>query len=86
LALSLLVLVVYVTGQASGLIFYLEPNTDKCLRDEVHKDILVTGDYSVGEAPGHKINILVTDSRAETLHKRENFLKKKQIHDISRAV
>jgi len=77
LIFSLLLLPALLVGSTSGILFHLEPNSDKCLRDEVHKDVLVTGDYSIVDSPGHKVNIMVTDSRGEVLHKRENFKKGK---------
>ncbi len=32
---------------ASGLMFHLEPNQKKCLKEEIHKDIVVKGEYEV---------------------------------------
>ena len=42
-----------------ALMFHLPPNTKKCLREEIHKDVLVTGEYSTSDAPGQKINLAV---------------------------
>ena len=30
-----------------ALMFHLEPNTKKCLKEEIHKDVLVKGEYEV---------------------------------------
>lgn len=43
-----------------ALMFHLAPNTKKCLREEIHKDVLVAGDYGISEAPGQKINLAVS--------------------------
>lgn len=40
--------------------FHLSPNQKKCLREEIHKDVLVTGDYEVSDAPGQKANLMVS--------------------------
>ena len=43
----------------SAIRFHLKPNGKMCLREEIHKDVLVTGDYELSEAPGQKANIKV---------------------------
>ena len=36
-----------------ALMFHISPNGGrKCLKEEIHKDVLVTGDYEVSDAPG----------------------------------
>lgn len=40
--------------------FYLPVNLNKCLREEIHKDVLVTGEYEVSEQPNAKTNLKVT--------------------------
>lgn len=42
-----------------GLMFELQPNGRKCLREEVQKDVLVTGDYEVSEVPGQRTDVKV---------------------------
>ena len=37
--------------KVDSLSFTLAAGTKKCLREEVHKDILVTGEYRLSEAP-----------------------------------
>lgn len=41
------------------LMFHLPVNKKKCLREEIHKDVLVTGDYELSEAPGQKATLTV---------------------------
>lgn len=40
--------------------FYLPVNSRKCLREEIHKDVLVTGEYEVSEQPNTKTNLKVS--------------------------
>ena len=55
--LSALLLVV-----TDALRFHLPANQRKCLKEEIHKDVLVTGEYELSEAPGQKTTLLVTIS------------------------
>ena len=45
---------------SSGLIFHLPANQKKCLKEEIHKDVLVTGEYELTEAPGQTANLRVS--------------------------
>merc|ERR1712193_260105 len=51
--------------------FHLQPNTQKCLREEIHKDVLVSGEYEVQEAPGQTVDIVVTDSKSHKLYQKQ---------------
>jgi len=42
-----------------ALMFHLSPNHRKCLKEEIHKDVLVTGDYELSDAPGQIANLKV---------------------------
>ena len=44
----------------STLSFTLPPGQEKCLREEVHKDVLVTGEYRLSEAPHQKTHLTVS--------------------------
>lgn len=66
LSLSLIALEVY------GLMFDLPPNGRKCLREEVQKDVLVTGDFGISEVPGQRTDVMVTDSKGHTLVNNED--------------
>lgn len=54
--------VLYLSG-VDCLMFHLEPMGKKCLKEEIHKDVLVTGDYEASEAGDQKTNLIVTDTR-----------------------
>lgn len=45
---------------SSALRFFLAPNTKKCLKEEIHKNIVVTGDYELSEAPGQQASVHVS--------------------------
>lgn len=39
--------------------FELQPNGRKCLREEVQKDVLVTGEFEISEVPGQRTDVKV---------------------------
>lgn len=57
--------------------FYLPVNLRKCLREEIHKDVLVTGEYQVSEQPNAKTNLKITDSSGHILYSKEDASKGK---------
>ena len=44
----------------------------KCLKEEIHKDVLVTGEFEVNEVAGQKVDLMVTDTTGHHLVSREN--------------
>lgn len=50
---------IYITF-SDALMFHISPNTKKCLREEIHKDVLVAGEYEISDAPGQKVNLAVS--------------------------
>ncbi|XP_015585625.1 transmembrane emp24 domain-containing protein bai isoform X2 [Cephus cinctus] len=67
-------LAVLLAARVNGIMFYLEPNSQKCLKEEVQANVLVTGDYEVSEAPGQKVDTVVKDSKKHILFQREDVL------------
>lgn len=55
-------LAILLIAQAHGIMFYLEPNSHKCLKEEVHANVLVTGEYDVSEALGQTNDFVVSRS------------------------
>ena len=54
-------LVVFVLlGTAQSIRFKLSPDSRKCIKDEVHKDVLVLGQYELSAAPMQKTDISVS--------------------------
>lgn len=64
-------------SQIESLMFYLPPNLKKCLKEEIHKDILVKGDYSVVEVVGQHTKLEVLDSKGHLLYNKEQATKGK---------
>jgi p24 family protein delta-1 len=60
-----------------SLMFYLPPNNRKCLKEEIHKDILVKGDYDISHVLGHKTKLEVLDSRGHILYNKDDATKGK---------
>ncbi|MGH0175385.1 UNVERIFIED_CONTAM: hypothetical protein FKN15_008590 [Acipenser sinensis] len=60
-----------------GISFYLPPRARKCLREEIRKDVLVTGQYEVTELHDVVTNLKVTDSAEHTLYKKDDAQKGK---------
>jgi len=55
----------------TALMFHLEPNSRKCLKEEIHKDMLVTGEYDASEVPGQEVDMMVTDTKGQHFVNRE---------------
>ena len=45
--------------QAHSVSFTLEPDVRKCVREEVHKDVLVVGEYRVSDVEGQNTDLMV---------------------------
>jgi hypothetical protein len=57
-ALVVVVISVFVFN-VDGIMWKLQPNVQKCLKEELQSDVLVTGDYEVQDAPGQKVDYVV---------------------------
>lgn len=68
--LTLLLLVIHVY-HGTAIVFKLPANSEKCLKEEIHKDILVKGEYEVSQQNGVKVDLLVTDSNGHILYQKE---------------
>lgn len=62
---------------AFSISFHLPVNSRKCLREEIHKDVLVTGEYEVSEQPSIKTHLKITDSAGHILYAKEDASKGK---------
>ncbi|GAB6019464.1 Transmembrane emp24 domain-containing protein 10 [Chamberlinius hualienensis] len=72
LILAFAYLTCFVILRCDGLMFRLPANSRKCLREEIHKGVLVTGEYDSSDAPGQKLELRVTDTKGHTLVQRED--------------
>ena len=61
-------LMLFLVSYSQALFFQLPVNSEKCLREEIHKNVLVTGQYDVTEYTGVKVSLKVTDSNAHILY------------------
>ncbi|MCP9264682.1 hypothetical protein DINM_022821 [Dirofilaria immitis] len=57
----------------TSLRFYVPPNGKKCLKEEIHKNVVVTGSYEFADTTGYITSVHVTDTRGHTLYQRERF-------------
>ncbi|RXG51667.1 Transmembrane emp24 domain-containing protein bai [Armadillidium vulgare] len=57
-------------SQSFQVMFHLQPNGQKCLREEIHKDVLVSGEYDIQQTPGQNVEIQVTDSSGQILYSK----------------
>lgn len=61
-SLSVILLVsLLLLNDVSALMFHLQPSAQKCLREEIHKDVLVSGDYEITEVPGQTVDLAVSN-------------------------
>ena len=58
--------------EGDGLMFYLEANNRKCLKEEIHKGVLVTGEYDISSQPGQVVDLMVIDSKGQHFVNYEN--------------
>ena len=66
----LILFLCYFVTDIESLMFHLPPNGKKCLKEEIHKDVLVTGEYTMSETPDvHTTTLTVRSENAEA----ENF-------------
>ena len=56
--LTLLALILLI-ADVQCLMFNLEPNGNKCLKEEVQANVIVTGEYEVSDAPGQHVDYIV---------------------------
>lgn len=47
---------------ADGIMWHLNPNTQKCLREELQAQVLVTGEYEVSDAVGQRVDYVVSST------------------------
>ena len=55
-----LLLLFTIVSDVLGITFYLPPDATKCIREEVHKDVLVVGEYNLNDAPYLRTDITVS--------------------------
>jgi len=51
--------------------FHLPPGQKKCIKEEIHKDVVVTGEFECKDSPNHRVDLKVTDSKDHILYQKE---------------
>lgn len=59
ITLTLLALYAVLLPRADALRFFLAPGKIKCLKEEIHKGIIVSGEYALSESPGATATVTV---------------------------
>ncbi|CAH0550204.1 unnamed protein product [Brassicogethes aeneus] len=72
-----LISILLCVSYGSCIMWTLQPNTQKCLREELQQNVPVIGEFEVSEAPGQTIDYVVTDSKGHILAKRQDVSKGK---------
>ncbi|XP_046971170.1 transmembrane emp24 domain-containing protein bai [Vanessa cardui] len=60
-----------------AIMWSLAPNTQKCLKEELHANVLVAGEYEVVEVKGQRIDYIVRDSKGHILAQKDSITKGK---------
>ncbi|KAF9796369.1 hypothetical protein SFRURICE_001942 [Spodoptera frugiperda] len=60
-----------------AIMWSLAPNTQKCLKEELHANVLVAGEYDVTEVAGQRVDYIIRDSKDHILSQRESISKGK---------
>ncbi|XP_064403808.1 transmembrane emp24 domain-containing protein 10-like isoform X2 [Halichondria panicea] len=76
-ALFLIVLVALHCHLSSSISFDLPADAQKCLQEEVHKDVLVVGEYKLSDVQGIRTDLKVADSKGHTLYNQDDASKGK---------
>lgn len=67
-----IILLISLIGHVNCIMWYLEPNTHKCLKEDVQANVLVTGEYQVSEAMGQKVDYVIKDTKEHVLSQKED--------------
>ena len=63
-----LLLLLFVIPEGLSITFYLPADSTKCIREEVHKDVLVVGEYQLSDAAFMRTDILVSIINVYIMH------------------
>ncbi|PSN53479.1 Transmembrane emp24 domain-containing protein bai [Blattella germanica] len=72
-----LTLLTFLIVNVDGIMWKLQPNAQKCLKEELQSNVLVTGDYEVQDSPGQKVDYVVKDSKGHILSQKDDISKGK---------
>lgn len=57
---AILLFVIVLISHTASLRFYVPPNGKKCLKEEIHKNVVVTGSYEFADSTGHISSVHVS--------------------------
>ncbi|NP_001040510.1 transmembrane emp24 domain-containing protein bai [Bombyx mandarina] len=60
-----------------AIMWSLAPNTHKCLKEELHANVLVAGEYDVTEIQGQRVDYIIKDSKGHILSQKDTVTKGK---------
>jgi len=75
--LSLIPILCLAIDSIHSISFHLPINTKKCLKEEIHKDTMVTGEYDISVLPGLTTHLDVKDTKGHILYNKEDATKGK---------
>ncbi|XP_016977391.1 transmembrane emp24 domain-containing protein bai [Drosophila rhopaloa] len=62
---------------SNAVMFKLNPNTQKCLKEDIQANQLVMGEYEVSDVPGQIIDYIARDTKGHILVQKEHITKGK---------
>ncbi|XP_028162049.1 transmembrane emp24 domain-containing protein bai [Ostrinia nubilalis] len=62
---------------SEAIMWSLAPNTQKCLKEELHAKVLVAGEYEVTEVAGQQVDYIIRDSKGHILSQKDTITKGK---------
>lgn len=75
--LSLSIILMLSVPLVSPIRWFMQPNTQKCLREELRQNVLVKGDYEIVSIENQFIDYIVRDSKGHTLANKQDITKGK---------
>ncbi|XP_011496228.1 PREDICTED: transmembrane emp24 domain-containing protein bai [Ceratosolen solmsi marchali] len=63
---------ILLTTYAECIMWFMEPNGHKCLKEEIQGNVLVSGEYEVSIASGQKVDFVTTDSKGHILAQKND--------------
>lgn len=61
--LTAIIGVMLMVARVQSIMWYLEPSTQKCLKEEVQANVIINGEYEISDVPGQKVDYTVITLR-----------------------
>lgn len=72
-----LFLILFISSLSEAVRFHLQPGTKRCLKEEMRKSVICTGEYELSDGLGQRTDLQITDSKGHSALLRENIDKGK---------